>query len=64
MNTNDSNSLIDESEIRAALSFIRIDRDAFGHGVRQRVKHAVVRPANTDDTNLKDRGGLLRIAAC
>ena len=55
--------MIDESEIRAALSFTHIDRDAFGHGVRQRVKHAVVRPANTDDANLKDRGGLLRIAA-
>ena len=60
MNTNDSNPLIDESEIRAALSLIRIDRDAFGHGVRQRVEQTVV---NTDDANLKDHGGLLRIAA-
>ena len=60
---NNSNTLIDESEIRAALSFLRIDRDAFGHGVRQRVKQAAIELANTDDANLKDRGGLLRIAA-
>ncbi|MFT5302793.1 MAG: hypothetical protein ACI814_003610 [Mariniblastus sp.] len=63
MKTNDSNSLMDESEIRAALSFLRIDRDAFGHGVQQRVKQTVVRPVRTDDASLKDRGGLLRIAA-
>ena len=62
MNNNDSNLLIDESEIRAALSFLRIDRDAFGRGVRQRVKQTVVRPTETGDANSTDRGGLLRIA--
>lgn len=62
MNNNDSNLLIDESEIRAALSFLRIDRDAFGRGVRQRVKQTIARPTETGDANLKDRGGLLRIA--
>ena len=63
MNTNDSNVLIDEREIRAALSFIHIDRDAFGRGVHQRVKQAVDRPVNPEAAGLNDRGNLLRIAA-
>ena len=67
MNTNDTNLLIEENEIRAALSFTHIDRDAFGRGVRQRVtqreQDIVERPANPYVANLNDRGNLLRIAA-
>jgi hypothetical protein len=63
MNNNDSNALVAESEIRAALSFLRIDRDAFGHGVRERIKQASVRPTGTESVKFEDHGGLLRIAA-
>ncbi len=69
MNTNDSNPLVDEDQIRAAVRFFDFDRETFNRGVRERVKRgsqgqsSITRSKQLDSKTQHDRGGLLRIAA-
>ena len=69
MNTNDSNPLVDEDQIRAAVRFFDFDRDAFNRGVRERVERgnqkqsSVTRTNQHESENPRDLGGLLRVAA-